>query len=57
MADFWCLLHSELGEPIETFLTREEAEHALQEVLDDAPQWTDVMHVEPFSFIELREER
>lgn len=49
MPDLWSLVHRDSG-PIQTFLTRDEAERELEDVLRDEPDWADKLSVEPFSF-------
>jgi hypothetical protein len=49
MPDLWSPVHQEFG-PIQTFLTREEAERELADVLCDEPDWAAKLRVKPFSF-------
>ena len=49
MPDLWSLVHREYG-PLDAFLTREEAEQALRDVVRDEPGWANDLSVEPFSF-------
>ena len=49
MPDLWSLVHREYG-PIQTFLTREEAERTLEDMLRDEPGWAEKLSVEPFCF-------
>jgi hypothetical protein len=47
----WCLVEVDLGQPVDLFTTREEAEDVLDAVLRDEPDWQDLVVVEP---VELR---
>jgi len=49
MTAFWSVVHGEFG-PIQTFLTREEAERTLEDMLRDEPGWAGKLSVEPFCF-------
>jgi len=50
LADLYSLIHVEDG-PITTFVTREEAERELADVLRDEPGWAIDLWIEPFEFV------
>jgi hypothetical protein len=51
MADLYSLIHVDHG-PVSTFLTREEAEQELADVLGDEPMWAGDVCVEGFELVE-----
>lgn len=44
---FFALVDLSVMEAIELYVTREEAERVLKEVLTDEPEWTSIVRVEP----------
>ena len=55
MADLYALVHRDTG-PVETYLTRDAAERAMEAMLADEPDWRPDVWVEPFCFT-VRDER
>ena len=50
MADFYVLVHPDAG-PLATFLTREEADEAVEEVFGDESRSVSELWVEPFDVV------
>ena len=50
MADFYVLVHPDAG-PLATFLTREEADEAVEAVFGDESGWVRELWVEPFNVV------
>lgn len=50
MERLYSLVHRDDG-AISTFMSREEAEQALRNVLADEPSWADQLRVESFEFL------
>ncbi len=47
MPKMWVLTHREAG-PVQTFMSRDEAESVCQAVIADEPEWEDLVRIEPF---------